>query len=197
MTAIAALPLLAIFVGGKSRRMGEHKGLLLVPGGHEPILEALIRCGRRAGFDPVLVGDATPYQHLAQGVMRVEDDPPDAGPLGGLQAALHHASRTGRSHLVAIACDMPYVAPEALKQAYDHRSGAIVVAPRRSPESPWEPMLARYDAVRLAPFLARSLSGGQRSFQKLFASIDVEALPLTPAIVRALEDWDTPEDMRR
>lgn len=36
-----APPLLAIFVGGKSRRMGEPKGLLSIPGSTEPILEAL------------------------------------------------------------------------------------------------------------------------------------------------------------
>lgn len=197
MTALAAAPLLAIFVGGKSRRMGEHKGLLPVPGGREPILEALIRRGRSAGFDLVLVGDARPYQHLAEGVIRVEDDPRDAGPLGGLQGALRHASRTGRSHLIAIACDMPYVSSEALQETSEHSSKAVVLAPRRGPDLPWEPMLARYHVDGLADILSGAISAGQRSFQKLFASIEVEALPLTPAIERALQDWDTPEDVRR
>lgn len=190
-------PLLAIFVGGKSRRMGRHKGLLFVPGGSGPILEELLRVGRAAGLDPVLVGDATPYQDLAEGVICVEDDPPGAGPLAGLQAALRRASSTGRSHVIAIACDMPYVTAEALEQVRDHQSEAAVVAPRRGPDAPWEPMLARYDVVRLADVLANAISGGQRSFQKLFASIEVEALPLTPTVERALEDWDTPDDIAR
>jgi molybdopterin-guanine dinucleotide biosynthesis protein A len=194
---MAAPPLLAIFVGGKSRRMGEHKGLLPVPGGAEPIVEALVRRAREAGFDPLLVGDATPYAHLAEGVIRVEDDPPGAGPLAGLQAALRHALNTGRSRFVTVACDMPYVTPEALQQVRDHQSEAPVVAPRRGPDAPWEPMLARYDAARLADALAEAISQGQRSFQKLFASIEVEAPPLTPAINCALRDWDTPEDLAR
>jgi molybdopterin-guanine dinucleotide biosynthesis protein A len=197
MKAAAAPPLLAIFVGGKSSRMGEHKGLLLVPGGRQSILEALVARGRHAGFDPVLVGDATPYKRLARDVLRIDDDPPGTGPLGGLRAVLDHAARTGGSHIVAIACDMPYVTAEALQEVYGHRSAALVVAPRRDPESPWEPMLARYDAVRLAGVVAQAIARGQRSFQKLFASIEVDALPLTPAIERALEDWDTPEDVRR
>ena len=189
--------MLAIFVGGKSRRMGRHKGLLSVPDGSESILEELIRRGRVAGLDPVLVGDATPYEHLAAGVMRVDDDPQGSGPLGGLHAALRHAIRARNPHVLAIACDMPYVTAEALVEVCDHRSDAVVVAPRRGPDAPWEPMLARYDATRLADVLAEAISRGQRSFQKLFASIEVEALPLTPAIERALEDWDSPEDIAR
>jgi len=197
MTTLAAPPLLAIFVGGKSVRMGEHKGLLPVPGGRESILEALIGRGRQAGFDPVLVGDAAPYQQLAPGVLRIDDDPPGAGPLGGLRAVLDHAASIGSRHLIAIACDMPYVTAEALQEVYRHRSAAIVVAPRRSPESPWEPMLARYDVDRLAGVVVQAISQGQRSFQSLFASIEVDVLPLTPPIERALVDWDSPEDMRR
>lgn len=177
--------------------MGEHKGLLMLPGSEEPILEALVRRGRDAGFDPVLVGEARPYAQLAQGVLRLDDDPPGAGPLAGLHAALRHALRTGRARLVAIACDMPFVTAEALEQVRDHRSEAIVLAPKRAPDAPWEPMLARYDAVRLAETLAEAISRGERSFQKLFATIEVEALPLTAELERALEDWDRPEDVTR
>jgi molybdopterin-guanine dinucleotide biosynthesis protein A len=177
--------------------MGRHKGLLSAPGDSGPILEQLLRVGRAAGLDPMLVGDAAPYRHLAEGVICIEDDPPGAGPLAGLQAALRHASSTGHSHVIAIACDMPYVTAEALERVRDHRSDATVVAPRRGPDAPWEPMLARYDAAGLADVLANAISRGQRSFQKLFASIEVEPLPLTPTIERALEDWDTPDDVAR
>lgn len=177
--------------------MGEPKGLLAVPGSAEPIVEFLVRCGREAGFDSILVGESTPYERLAEGVPRIDDEPPGAGPLAGLHAALRHALRTGRTKLVAIACDMPYVTPEALEQARDHWSRATVVAPKRAPGAPWEPMLARYDAVQLVETLAAAISRGERSFQKLFASIEVEALPLSEAIERALQDWDSPADIAR
>lgn len=194
---MTAPSLLAIFVGGKSRRMGEHKGLLPIPDSSEPIVEALVRRGRTAGFEPVLVGEATPYARLARGVLRLQDDPPGAGPLAGLQAAVRHALKTHRSRLVAIACDMPFVSAEALGSARDHPSRAVVVAPKRAAQAPWEPMLARYDASRLADPLARAISRGETSFQRLFASIEVEALPLSEAVERALEDWDRPEDLIR
>lgn len=92
---------------------------------------------------------------------------------------------------------MPYVSSEALAQMQDHQSTALIVAPRRSPDAPWEPMLARYDALGLADVVADAISRGRRSFQSFFAAIEMEALPLTPAIERALEDWDTPEDIPR
>ena len=57
----------------------------------------------------------------------------------------------------------------------------------------------RADEIRelVADVLADAISQGIRSFQKLFASIEVEALPLNPAIERGLQDWDTPEDVPR
>jgi molybdopterin-guanine dinucleotide biosynthesis protein A len=177
--------------------MGEHKGLLPIPGGSEPILEALIRRGHEAGLLPVLVGEATPYEHLALGVARIDDEPPGAGPLAGLHAVLRHASSAGHLHVIAIACDMPYVSPEALGQVRDHPSHAAVVASRRGIDAPWEPMLARYDAARLADLVEQAILQGQRSFQQLFSLAEVEPLPLSSAIERALEDWDTPEDVAR
>jgi len=177
--------------------MGRHKGLLPIPGSSQPILEALVRRGRDAGFEPVLVGDAKPYAQLAEGVLRLDDDPPGAGPLAGLHAAVRYAVTTHRSRLVAVACDMPFVGSDALTYALHYQSEAIVVAPKRAADAPWEPMLARYDPHRLAAPLAKAISQGQRSFQTLFASVEVEALPLSEAVVRALEDWDRPEDLVR
>ena len=177
--------------------MGEHTGLLRAPGGSEPILAALVRGARDAGLLPVLVGEASPYEHLVPDVARIADDPPGAGPLAGLHAALRHASKVGRSHVIAVACDMPYVSADALGQVRDHASDATVVAPRRGNDAPWEPMLARYEAARLADLVEQAIERGQRSFQRLFSSVLIESLPLSPAIERALEDWDTPEDMAR
>jgi molybdopterin-guanine dinucleotide biosynthesis protein A len=188
-------PLLAVFVGGKSRRMGEPKGRLPAPESSEPILEVLALRGREAGFDLALVGDAAPYADLAAGVPRIEDDPPGAGPLGGLHGALRHAVRENHPVVVAIACDMPYVTVEALTRLSSHPSGALVLAARRDQHAPWEPMLARYDAARLVDVLAVAIANGERSFQGFFASIEVDPLPLGAEIERALQDWDTPEDI--
>ena len=192
---MSARPLLAVFVGGKSRRMGTPKGLLEAPAGGLPILEHLVSLGPKLGLEVVLVGNATPYLSLARGVPRIADDPPGAGPLAGLHAALRYAVGKQHDHVIAVACDMPFVSVDALTELVEHPSAAAVIAACRAPEGPWEPMLARYDARRLLGPVGATLAQGQRSFQRLFASLEVEPLRLSPAVDRALRDWDTPEDI--
>jgi len=185
---------LGIFVGGKSRRMGSRpKGLLLAPEGEHPLLSILLEAGEAAGLECVLVGDATAYAELAPAVPRLADDPAGHGPLGGLRALLLHA---GDAPALAVACDMPHVGVEALVQLRDAASDAPVVAPRRGEDAPWEPLFARYDAPRVLLAVEDALAADRRSLQALFRSLEVAELPLTPAVLDALRDWDTPEDVR-
>ena len=162
--------------------MGEPKGLLMVPDGSQTILERLVERGRQADLLPFLVGDAHPYSGLHEELARVDDDPPGSGPLGGLRAALAYAHAAGRRHVIAVACDMPHVATEALLLLRDHPSEAPILSPRRSPDAPWEPMLARYDVERLIPVLDGAMAQGRRSFQQLFSEVEVWPLELTQAV---------------
>lgn len=177
--------------------MGVPKGLLPVAGGTRPILEVLVQEGRRAAFDLVLVGDDTPYAGLARGVPRIDDDPPGAGPLAGLRAALHYAVTQQNPTVVTVACDMPYVTAGVLRQLCEHSSSAPALAAHREREGIWEPMLARYDAARVVEVVDEVMSHGHRSFQRLFEEVEAEAWPVSPVIARALRDWDTPQDIPR
>lgn len=184
---------LGIFVGGRSRRMGSRpKGLLLAPGSDRPLLDLLVEAGRAAGLDCVLVGDATAYDGLATGVPRLADAPTGQGPLGGLRALLLH---TGDDAALTVACDMPHVSVEALTQLRDAASRAPIVAARRSEDAPWEPLFARYDGARVLPAIDDALAAERRSLQKLFRRLEVDELSLTPPVLDALRDWDTPEDV--
>jgi len=186
---------LAIFVGGQSRRMGTPKGKLQAPGTDSTIVEALAARGRAAGIEPFLVGDARAYADLLPGVTRVPDDPPGAGPLAGLCAALRHARDRSASHVIAVGCDMPYVTPDVLGVLARANSKASIVAPRRGPGAPWEPMLARYEVESVLPSLERALEEGYRSFQELFEDQPPTEMIASEKILRALRDWDTPEDV--
>ena len=184
---------LGILVGGKSRRMGSRpKGRLLAPGSEQPLLEVLVEAGRAAGLDCVLVGDAGAYDGLVVDVPRLADDPAGQGPLGGLRALLLHA---GSAPALVVGCDMPHVNAEALVQLRDAASEAPIVAPRRREDAPWEPLFARYDAARVLPAIDDALAAERRSLQKLFRSLEVDELALTPAVLDALSDWDTPQDV--
>ena len=192
---VGADVVLAIFVGGRSRRMGVPKGRLRVRDGTMTILEALATCGDGAGLTPILVGDASPYRDLLTALPRVHDDPEGTGPIGGLHSALKWAQANGGTHVVAVACDMPDVTADLLQMLREHPSRAPILASRVDENSPWEPMLARYRPAALLPTLRQAISEGCRSFQNLFSRTEVELLELTPAQRRSWVDWDAPGDL--
>lgn len=188
--------LLGVFVGGASRRMGgAPKGLLPVDG--EPLLARTLRIAREAGLACVLVGRVDAYRALARDVEALADEPAGIGPLGGLSALLARAEASSLEHALAVACDMPHLSARALRALADDPSDASIVAARRAPEAPWEPMFARYRIARARPALAAALAAGERSFQRLFARVDVAPFALAADDADVLLDWDTPDDVRR
>ncbi len=183
--------LIGVFVGGASRRMGgAPKGLLTIDG--EPLVARALRVAREVGGEVVLVGRADAYRDVAAGCELLADDPAGVGPLGGLSALL---ARAGHGLAIALACDMPNLRAEPLRALAESESEAAVVAARRDVDAPWEPLFARYDAPRVLPVLRECLRGGERSFQRLLARLDVQALPLDPDARDVLDDWDAPSDV--
>jgi molybdopterin-guanine dinucleotide biosynthesis protein A len=110
---------------------------------------------------------------------------------------MRHALANGNQAVITVACDMPYVTALVLRQLCEHPSGAPILAARREREGLWEPMLARYDATRVVDVVDDTISSGHRSFQRLFEAVETDAWPVSPAIERALRDWDTPQDIPR
>jgi len=100
----------AVLAGGRSSRFGSDKALALLADGRTllehaaaaiaPHVEAVVICGR-----------------TAEGMTGLADRPaPDMGPLGGLNAALHHAVAQGYDAVLTTGCDMPLY-PAALAEA--------------------------------------------------------------------------------
>jgi molybdenum cofactor guanylyltransferase len=100
----------AVLAGGRSSRFGSDKATALLPDGRTlldhavaaiaPHVEAVAVCGREI-----------------EGMTCLTDRPaPDMGPLGGLNAALHHAAEQGFDAVLTTGCDMP-VYPSALADA--------------------------------------------------------------------------------
>jgi len=185
---------LGIFVGGTGRRMGGvRKALLLSPGGAETLVARLVRVGREAGLEPVIVGDGEVGPDVAS-VLRVRDDPAGVGPLGGLGGLLGHAQGRGVAAL-AVACDMPHVSAALLGKLLGDARDAPVLAPRDPQSGKWQPLLARYDPLRTQPALATLLAAGGRSFQALLTQLACTELVLSDDEQGELRDWDVLEDI--
>jgi molybdopterin-guanine dinucleotide biosynthesis protein A len=173
---------------------GRPKGLLPAPDTGEPLVVRTARLARALSMEVVLVGRADAYQALLPDVPVLRDLPEGVGPLGGLNALLQFA-RTRSAFVLVVACDLPFIDASLLTRLRDDDSGASVLAPRAAIDAPWEALLARYHVEQCLPVLEQALSEGVRSFQALFARLDVQ--PFVLKDLDQLRDWDSPEDVDR
>lgn len=106
----------AILAGGRSSRFGSNKALF-APDGETLIGKAadLLRPLVRELLVSASHANAGTYAFLELDI--VEDQHPDCGPLGGLEALL---DRCATSWLLILTCDMPYVDSEALRTMIRH-----------------------------------------------------------------------------
>jgi molybdopterin-guanine dinucleotide biosynthesis protein A len=141
----------------------------------------------------VLVGRHAAYAALP--FEQLEDAPSLDGPSGGLVSLLERALARGTCAL-ALASDMPWLTSELLLRVALSHPHAAAVAPRRSR---WECLVARYEPARVLPLLRERSARGAASLQGLFAELGSAAveIELSPAEAAALNDWDTPEDVRQ
>lgn len=153
-----------VLAGGKSRRMGEDKALL--PFGGRPLGawagERLQRvCGKVA-----VVGD--PAKYAGWGFPVIEDIFQEAGPLGGIHAALFDSE--AELNLV-VGCDMPYLTPEFLERllgmAEEAEADAVVPV---SAQYGYEPLCAVYKLSCLTP-MERALRSERRRISEVFPGL--------------------------
>lgn len=182
-----ARPLVGVFVGGRSRRMGRDKATIRV--GPETLLARTVRVAARVG-DVVLVGgEGAPGQFPE--LQRLPDRPAGLGPAAGLNALLLEAASRGVEEALALAVDHPFLEAADL-QALLAAPPAAARAVRRGRH--WEPFLARYRVADALGALAPLLATPPVHLQRLLDRIG-EPLDETQLGARALRDWDRPEDL--
>lgn len=185
MTVVVA----GIFVGGVGKRMGGRaKGLLRTSTGQTLIDRLRTVLASAAVLDVVLVGKHAAYEGLD--LPTIEDRPESIGPLGGLVSLLQYAAEK-QARALAVACDMPFVS-DALVRRLLSREDAPILAPRRA--DLWEPLCAVYRPEQVLAQARRRAAGSDRSLQGLLNAAGAVELPLEAHELRALTDWDTPED---
>lgn len=184
-------PLVGLFVGGQSKRMGGRpKGLLAAPDGAGPIVLRSARLVASLGWSLVLVGEASAYRAVLPELASIDDAPGGVGPLGGLGALLVEA---GARPAIALGCDMPRVERADLERLASFEPEAAVCAAKRDEGAPWEPLFARYDPNRVLPLVREAVGRGELSLQKLLHRAGARRVPLTSAAT--VDDWDEPGDV--
>lgn len=120
------------------------------------------------------------------------------GPLGAMAAGMRHLQEDGfHGPVILLACDLPLVTPELLRllaHALGDADAAVPIAGGRL-----QPLAACY-SPRVLPVTAALMERGIRAMHSLLDGIDIHPVPAEEwgrvAGPEALEDIDTPEDLR-
>jgi molybdopterin-guanine dinucleotide biosynthesis protein A len=186
----------AILAGGRARRFGGADKASLVVGGARIIERQLAALA--AVTDDVRIVSNDPARYAALGVRVIPDQIADAGPLGGLHAALVDAGHHG---VIVLACDLPFVTPallEALAIEFGTGEEIDAVVPRSA--RGLEPLCALY-AARCAEAVRRRIEAGDLGVRGLLK--DVRVRELRPESRVPLDDEsmflnvNTPHDYER
>lgn len=159
-----------ILAGGRSRRMGQDKSLLLFNG--KPMIQH-IGIQLEPLFREWMIGSNDPRKFSFLNVPIVPDREPDMGPLMGILSCL--AATRYEDHFIT-ACDVPDIHLEFIRQMLASVRGYDAVVPL-SPDGRPEPLFAVYTKAVIGP-AEKVLRQGGRRIVDLLKLVKVLYLPL-------------------
>lgn len=188
-----------VLAGGRSRRLGQDKSLLVVDG--QPLITRTVAKLTALSDDLVVVTNSPErYEPYALPVRFVPDERRGVGALMGVYSGLKAARH---SHALVVACDMPFLNVSLLR----YMQGLVIFQPtaeRRDVIIPriggfLEPLHAVYGKTCM-PVMERLLEQGQRQIIAFFPDVQVryvegqeidrhDPLHLSFVNVNTQEDW--------
>jgi len=111
-----------ILAGGKSSRMGQDKGLMLLNG--KPLVNYIIEQLQSITNDIIIVSDNPEYKNF--GLEVIPDLIKDIGPVGGIYTALSHSEN---EYNFMISCDMPLIHSEAVNYLFENVGDSQIILP--------------------------------------------------------------------
>lgn len=163
----------AVLAGGRSSRLGRDKALEHVGSASmveravaalEPVCESVVVIGSRAGAG-------------STGWSVVPDLRPGEGPLAGLETALDQACRTRHEAVFVLACDLPLVTAEVVREVLSGLGDGPCAAAAREGTPDHEPLCAVYRSD-LLPRVRALLDAGERAAWTLFRAAGGVRVPV-------------------
>ncbi len=165
----------AILAGGSARRFGSDKAHALFDG--KRLIDRVARTlGQQAAQIAVCGREENGFLCLA--------DRPETGigPLGGLNAALHHAKSHDFTHVLSAPCDTP-VLPHNLSRSLIGEGSAIAQD---------QPAIGLW-SVDLAPVLDAFISSGGRSLYRFAEHVSARQIAFDAPILNINRPEDLPD----
>ena len=161
-----------LLAGGANRRYGSHKALATIDG--VSILDRGLGALDSVCDEVVIVANEPgPYSSAGRPVR--PDSMPGMGVLGGILTAVEWAAELGRDAALVLACDMPFVPWQLLRELVGRadRDG-VSIAESGGPRG-LEPLCAVY-GVQCAAHVRQVLDAGERAIVSFFPLVPVQRL---------------------
>ncbi len=158
-----------ILAGGKSSRMGSNKAFLKLKG--KTFIELQIALLREI-FDNIFISANTPSEYEYLNLPIIKDIYPGKGPLGGIYTSLMNSNSF---HTFMLACDMPFVGTELIKQLKDLTKEYDVVIPKN--KRGLEPLHAFYSKSCIGP-IKRKLDENSLRIISFLPQVNVKVVEL-------------------
>lgn len=113
-----------ILAGGKSSRMGEDKGLMLLDG--KPMIQHMIDAVNTITDAVIIVANNEAYSRF--GVPVFKDEIKDKGPLAGIYTGLKHSKAEKN---IIVSCDTPYITQDLLQFLLNQSIGFDITIPQK------------------------------------------------------------------
>ncbi len=162
-----------VMAGGKNTRFGDLKAFAEVGG--ERIVDRVLAALRAAADDVVVSANDAAYQQL--GLPIRSDILKDAGPLGGIHAALCWARERNAAGILAVACDMPFPSASLLRTLRETGRNYDAVLPESGGRRGVEPLFAYYGTACIAAIEA-AVARDDRRMIGFHDDINLYRLPL-------------------
>lgn len=182
-----------VLSGGRAQRLGERKALVDL-GGRSAL--RILLDGLPDHLPVVVVGDGAPDVEREVRILR--EDPPFAGPLHALSAAVHGHVTT--ASFIALAVDLPLATRHTLQLLPLLGGGGEQPAQAVIPVDPsgrYQPLAAAYATPAVRDALSSIGSTVNQPMSLLIDQLHVLAVPIGPgdATIDDYLDIDTPEDL--
>lgn len=175
-----------ILAGGKSRRMGNDKAMLLYKG--KTFIEHIISALQPLVKNIIIVSDDKEYDRF--GLKRVADQIKNSGPLAGVYSGLHHSNTELN---IVLSCDVPLIDSALLKLLIKEDDPSLDVVQFQSGDKTI-PLIALYKK-RCADTCLSLLNSGERRLRVLAEHLNAKTIILGKDSAHKAMNFNTKQDL--
>ncbi len=177
-----------ILAGGKSRRMGKDKGLIIFKG--KPFIKYIIEALQPLVNEIVIVSDDEAYDVFME-TTRIPDRIPASGPLGGIYTGLDYIKTP---YAIVLSCDIPKIKTDSLEKLTRHITIENDVV-QYEYDGETMPLIAVYKKECKITCLSL-LEKDKRRVRSLIDELQVKTIQVPESIKDQVININTPEELK-